>query len=118
MPSGLEKLYRTPTARIYYTLYGIGAVSLRYINVYGPGQDPRSEYAAVIPRFITTVLDGGQPTIFGDGEQTRDFLFVEDVVQANLKAAQIANAAGAVYNIAGGTSTSLNALIETLSTVI
>jgi nucleoside-diphosphate-sugar epimerase len=113
-PYGVEKLYGEHMARLYYTLHGLETVCLRYFNVYGPGQNPASEYAAVIPRFLSMMLQGQTPTIFGDGEQTRDFLFVEDVAGANLRAAQAQGVAGEVFNVASGVSTSLNTLYDTL----
>src|SRR5207237_3220324 len=96
------------------SIHGLETVALRYFNVYGPGQNPQSEYAAVIPKFITTLLEGKEPTIFGDGTQSRDFLFVGDVVQANLKAAMADAVCGEVFNIAGGKATSLNELFSAL----
>jgi UDP-glucose 4-epimerase len=113
-PYGVEKLYGEHMARLYHALHGLETVCLRYFNVYGPGQNPASEYAAVIPRFIAMMLEGKTPTIFGDGEQTRDFLFVEDVACANLRAAQAQGVAGEVFNVASGVSTSLNALYDAL----
>jgi UDP-glucose 4-epimerase len=83
-------------------------IALRYFNVYGPRQDPNSEYSAVIPKFVSMCLAGERPVIFGDGEQTRDFVYVQDVVRANILASE-AGVPG-VYNIASGTRTSLNEL--------
>jgi UDP-glucose 4-epimerase len=102
--------------KVFSELYGIRTVFLRYFNVFGPRQDPKSEYAAVIPKFITRLLDGQSPTIFGDGEQTRDFTFVDDVVQANIKAMQ-SDARGA-YNIACGRRISLNELANSLMEIM
>jgi len=93
-------------------------VILRYFNVYGPGQNPDSEYAAVIPKFITALLAHTSPTIFGDGQQTRDFLYVDDVVRANLAAATTPNISGEVFNIASGHATSLNQLYDELAHII
>ena len=92
-------------------------VALRYFNVYGPRQNPESEYAAVIPKFVTACLGGRSPEIYGDGEQTRDFTFVGDVVQANLLAAESKDAVGTVVNVAGGGRISLNQLLETVQEV-
>jgi nucleoside-diphosphate-sugar epimerase len=87
--------------------YGLEGVSLRYFNVYGPRQDPRSRYAAVVPRFVEAALDGARPTIHGDGRQTRDFTYVGDVVEALLLAAVAPGAAAGPMNVGGGTRTSI-----------
>lgn len=116
-PYGLEKLYGEHCCRLFLHLHGLEALALRYFNVFGPRQNPNSEYAAVIPKFITTLLAGEAPTIFGDGEQTRDFLFVEDVVQANLLAATREGVGGRVFNVAGGHAVTLNELAEVLASV-
>jgi UDP-glucose 4-epimerase len=100
-----EELY----CRVFSELYGLSTICLRYFNVYGPRQDPRSEYAAVIPKFIVSALEGKPLTIYGDGEQTRDFTFVEDVVQANLLAMEGGEGS---FNIAYGRSVSINKLAE------
>jgi len=97
-PYAVSKLAGEYYCRVFTEVYGLDTVSLRYFNVFGPRQDPKSEYAAVIPRFITRILDGKPPIIYGDGEQTRDFTYVKDVVQANVKAIQ-SNACG-VFNVA------------------
>jgi nucleoside-diphosphate-sugar epimerase len=117
-PYGVEKLYGEHMVRLFSAHHGLETASLRYFNVYGPGQNPESEYAAVIPKFITRLLAGQTATIFGDGAQTRDFLFVGDVVRANLLAAQTDGAAGEVFNIAGGRSVSLNELYSALTGVL
>ena len=88
---------------------------LRYFNVFGPGQDPDSPYSAVIPKFISLILAGQSPTIFGDGQQSRDFTFVENVVQANLLAARVHQLSGHSINIANGRSISLRQLVALLS---
>ncbi|HEX5065739.1 MAG TPA: SDR family oxidoreductase [Myxococcota bacterium] len=113
-PYALQKHAGESYCRLYTQLYGLETVSLRYFNVYGPRQDPKSEYAAVIPKFITACLRGESPTIFGDGEQTRDFVMVYDAVQANLLAADAPGAAGRVFNVAAGRRTSLNDLIAVI----
>src|SRR5258708_1064266 len=113
-PYGIEKLYGEHICRIFNSIHGLETVALRYFNVYGPGQNPQSEYAAVIPKFITMLLAGKEPTIVGNGTQTRDFLFVGDVVQANLLAATADGVSGEVFNIAGGKATSLNKLFSAL----
>ena len=98
---------------LYATMFDVEAIGLRYFNVYGPRQDPNGPYAAVIPRWIDALRRGEQVTIFGDGKTTRDFVFVEDVVQANLLAATT-QGIGHVYNVASGNSTSLNSLYQLL----
>ena len=109
-PYALQKLTGELYCRLYSSLYGLETVALRYFNVFGPRQDPKSEYAAVIPRFICAALAGEGATIFGDGEQTRDFIYVRDAVRANLLAADAERASGAVINVATGRRTSLNDL--------
>jgi len=107
-PYGLDKLAGETYCRLFTRLYGLPTVSLRYFNVFGPRQNPRSEYAAVVPRFIEAALKGEQPTIYGDGQQTRDFTFVENVVAANLLSAEAAEeACGQAYNVACGERISL-----------
>ncbi len=105
--------------RVFYQLYGLETVALRYFNVFGPRQDPLSEYAAVIPRFITGLLSGEAPVIYGDGEQTRDFTYVDNVVQANLLAAIAPGekAAGRVFNIGSGRRISLLELLAMLKQI-
>lgn len=117
-PYGVEKLYGEQMARLFFQLHGLETVALRYFNVYGPGQNPESEYAAVIPKFITRMLSKETPTIYGDGSQTRDFLYVEDVVRANLLAAIADRVGGEVFNVAGGKSVSLNELCSALARVL
>ena len=93
-------------------VFGLETAALRYFNVFGEHQDPLSGYAAVIPKFIRLMLDGQRPTIFGDGETSRDFTHVENVVEANLAAAEMPAAAGRVMNIAVGSSHTLNDLVR------
>ncbi|HXV35878.1 MAG TPA: NAD-dependent epimerase/dehydratase family protein, partial [Myxococcota bacterium] len=95
---------------LYHELYGLETVSLRYFNIFGPRQDPNSDYAAVIPRFVTAALANRAPVIYGDGLQTRDFTYVENAVRANLLAADAKRAPGSVINVAAGVRTSLNEL--------
>lgn len=111
-PYAVTKLTDEYYGKVFTELYGIQTVFLRYFNVFGPRQDPASEYAAVIPKFITRLLKNESPTIYGDGEQTRDFTFIADVVQANRKAME-SDATG-VYNIACERRISLSELAETL----
>jgi UDP-glucose 4-epimerase len=109
-PYGASKVAGEHYCRAFADSFGLYTVSLRYFNVYGPRQNPKSDYAAVIPRFITNSLNGKPLIIFGDGEQTRDFSFVDDVVRANILAAEGRKANGAVINIANGTKTTVNRL--------
>jgi UDP-glucose 4-epimerase len=109
-PYALQKYTGEVYCRLYRELYGLETVSLRYFNIFGPRQDPNSDYAAVIPCFVTAALEGRPPVIYGDGDQTRDFTYVENAVQANLLAADAEHASGCVINIAAGKCTSLNDL--------
>ena len=109
-PYAVTKLAGEYYCRVFQQVYGLATVCLRYFNVYGPRQDPESQYAAVIPRFTARVAAGKPPVIFGDGEQTRDFTFVADVVEANILAAE-SDATG-VFNIGKGESTTINDLAE------
>jgi nucleoside-diphosphate-sugar epimerase len=111
-PYALQKYAGERYCQLFHRLYGLETVALRYFNVYGPRQDPNSEYAAVIPRFARACLAGEAPLVFGDGEQTRDFTFVGDAVAANLLAADAPRAAGEVMNVAGGRRVSLNQLLR------
>ncbi len=114
-PYGVSKWVDEKYAQAFHVLYGMKAVALRYFNVYGSRQDPGSQYAAVIPLFITKVLRGEPPVVYGDGEQSRDFIHVDDVVRANLAAAASAEAGGEALNIAGGTGLSINALLAAVN---
>jgi UDP-glucose 4-epimerase len=114
-PYAVSKLAGEYYAQVFSELYGLETVSLRYFNVFGPRQDPGSEYAAVIPRFISRILEGKPPVIFGDGEQTRDFTFVRDVVAANILAME--SEAQGVFNIACGQRTSLNELVARIMAI-
>ena len=117
-PYAAAKLAAEYYCRAFTATYGLETVALRYFNVFGPRQDPKSEYAAVIPRFITTILSGAQPVIYGDGRQSRDFTFVADVVHANLLAADAANVAGRVLNVANGTQFSLLTLLASINDLL
>jgi len=103
-------------AGLYRRLYGLETAALRFFNVYGPRQDPASEYAAVIPKFVGRMLEGRRPVVFGDGEQTRDFVYVGDVVAACLRATE--GAASGVYNVGSGRRYSLLELVEVLNRVL
>ncbi len=117
-PYALSKSVCEEYCRLFYRLYGLETVCLRYFNVFGPRQDPQSEYAAVIPRFCTRLLAGSRPTIFGDGNQSRDFTFIANVVDANWTAASHSSAPGEVFNIGCGTQTSLNQLLHDLNQIL
>ncbi|NYE56951.1 SDR family oxidoreductase [Carboxydothermus ferrireducens] len=104
--------------QVFTRIYGIEAVGLRYFNVYGPKQDPNSQYAAVIPKFIDALLKGMPPTIYGDGLQTRDFIFIDDVVEANMLALTARGASGKVFNIACGERITLNRLYKVIKEII
>jgi UDP-glucose 4-epimerase len=117
-PYAVSKLAGEHYARVFQELYGLETVSLRYFNVFGPSQDPSSEYSGVISRFISAVLRGEQPVIYGDGEQTRDFVYVGDVVKANILASKSSMSASEVFNIARGESTSLNALATMIGSIL
>jgi UDP-glucose 4-epimerase len=115
-PYAISKLAGEHLMRVFSSLYAIETLSFRYFNVFGPKQDPTSAYAAVIPRFITAALTGERPQVFGDGEQTRDFCFVDNVVSANLLAASSSRKLGGeVVNVACGERISLNTLLGYLS---
>ncbi|MHC5034607.1 MAG: SDR family oxidoreductase [Planctomycetota bacterium] len=117
-PYAVSKLAGEHYCQAFWEAYGLETVCLRYFNVFGPRQAPDSPYAAVIPLFISALLNGGRPRIYGDGEQTRDFTFVANVVQANLLAATAPEAAGAVCNVACGKRTSLLALLTMLGELV
>ena len=110
-PYATGKLAMEGYARSFHEVYGLETVSLRYFNVFGPRQDPSSQYAAVIPNFIAALMAGEAPVIFGDGEQTRDFTYVANVVEANKLAMQTPEIGGRVFNVACGERVSLNRLV-------
>ena len=117
-PYALQKYIGEQYCRLFYELYGLETVSLRYFNIFGPRQDPNSVYSAVIPKFIDAFLQGSPPTIFGDGEQSRDFTYIENVVQANLLAMSAGHLHGEAINIACGERTSLNQLVNALRKIL
>ena len=117
-PYAVSKLAAEQYCMVANRVYGVETVALRYFNVFGERQDPLSGYAAVIPKFIRMMLDGQRPTIFGDGETSRDFTHVENVVEANLAAAVEPAAAGRVMNIAVGSSHTLNELVSELQGLV
>ncbi len=113
-PYALQKLVGEQYCRLFAELFGMETVSLRYFNIFGPRQDPKSQYAAVVPLFITAVKDGEPATIFGDGEQTRDFTYVQNVVEANRLAIEAGSLQGQAVNIACGDRFSVNYLLKSL----
>lgn len=117
-PYAAAKLACEHYCRAFTATYGFETVAIRYFNVFGPRQDPNSQYSAVIPLFITAMLQGKRPTIYGNGLQSRDFTFVENVVQANLLAADAPNVAGRMFNAANGRSTDLLTLIARLNELL
>jgi nucleoside-diphosphate-sugar epimerase len=117
-PYALQKYIGEQYCRLFSQLYGLETISLRYFNIFGPKQDPNSLYSAVIPKFIDALLQGRQPVIFGDGEQSRDFTYVENVVQANLLAMSAGHLSGEAINIACGERTSLNQLLNILKKIL
>jgi len=116
-PYAASKLIGEVYCQTYYRAYGLPTVCLRYFNIYGPRQDPNGDYAAVIPKFVQRLKAGQAPLIYGDGQQTRDFVYVSDVVHANLLACQHPQASGRVFNIASGQGTSLLDLADILSSL-
>ncbi|MGQ9778270.1 MAG: NAD-dependent epimerase/dehydratase family protein [Bacillota bacterium] len=116
-PYAAAKLAAEALGRAYYHSYGLETVSLRYFNVYGPRQDPNSPYAAVIPSFIAALADGRRPVIFGNGEQTRDFIHVFDVVRANLLAMTAPGVGGETVNIGTGRGVSVNQLLREIASL-
>lgn len=117
-PYGVAKLAGEYYAQVFTRVYGLETVCLRYFNVFGPRQDPNSQYAAVIPRFITAMLRGDRPTIFGDGTQSRDFTYIDNVVHGNLLASTAPDAVGQTMNLATGGRVSLLALVDKLNVLL
>lgn len=113
-PYAVDKMASEYACMMYHKLYGLETVALRYFNVYGPRQDPSSPYSGVISIFIDRLKAGSEPTIYGDGEQTRDFIYVDDVVEANMKAITSENGVGQYFNIATGQKITLNNLLKIL----
>jgi UDP-glucose 4-epimerase len=117
-PYGVAKLAAERYCVSFSRVYPLETIALRYFNVFGPNQDPSSQYAAVVPRFLAGVARGESVPIYGDGSQSRDFTYVANVVDANLLAAEVEDASGAVLNIATGRSVTVNELAETVGTVL
>lgn len=116
-PYAVAKLAGEGLCRSFFHVFGLETISLRYFNVFGPRQDPLSPYAAVIPRFIEAFLDGIPPTVYGDGEQSRDFTYVDNAVLATVLAADADDVSGEVFNVACGERASLNDLLDQLRAV-
>jgi nucleoside-diphosphate-sugar epimerase len=117
-PYALQKFIGEEYCRLFFQLYGLETISLRYFNIFGPKQDPNSLYSAVIPRFIDALVSNRPPVIYGDGEQSRDFTYIDNVVQANLLAMNAKKTSGEVVNIACGKRVSLNQLLKILQDII
>ena len=113
-PYALQKLVAEQYCQMFTRLYGLETVTIRYFNVFGPRQDPSSPYSGVISLFIRALVEGRQPTIYGDGEQTRDFTYVANVVDGVLRACTAPDASGEVINVATGGRISLNQLFDVL----
>jgi UDP-glucose 4-epimerase len=117
-PYAVAKLAAERYCVSFHRVYGLETVALRYFNVFGPYQDPRSQYAAVVPRFIQAVAEGRPVTVYGDGSQSRDFTYVANVVEANLAAAEAPTAAGTVLNVATGGSETVDHLADTVGRLL
>ncbi|MBM4349517.1 MAG: SDR family oxidoreductase [Deltaproteobacteria bacterium] len=117
-PYALQKFIGEQYCRLFFQLYGLETISLRYFNIFGPKQDPDSIYSAVIPRFIDALISGRAPVIFGDGEQSRDFTYIDNVVHANLLAMNAERIQGEAVNVACGRRVSLNQLLKILQDII
>ena len=117
-PYAVGKLVGEHYAKVFYKVFGLETISLRYFNVFGPHQDPTSQYAAAIPAFVTAILKNQQPTVFGDGLQSRDFTYVDNVVEANLLAARAEHTAGEVVNIACGEAVTVNEVIDVINDLL
>lgn len=116
-PYAAAKLMGEYYCRVFTHVYGLETLSLRYFNVFGPRQDPSSTYSGVISRFIDALMNGTKPVIYGDGEQTRDFTYIANVVDANIRAARTGSGIGETMNVANGERVSLNALLDTLKSI-
>ncbi len=117
-PYAAAKLVGEYYCSVFYQVFGLETISLRYFNVFGPHQDPASQYAAAIPAFVTAILKDEPPTIYGDGEQSRDFTYIDNVVEANLLAARAEHTAGEVINIACGEVVTVNEIIALINELV
>ncbi|MCH9030799.1 MAG: SDR family oxidoreductase [candidate division Zixibacteria bacterium] len=116
-PYAVSKLSAEWCTSVYSKVYGLPTVSLRYFNIFGPRQSPESDYAAVVPRFIQVISNGSNPIVYGDGKQTRDFIYISNAVSANLLSVESDQAIGGVYNVGCGNKFTLNTLIEKLEKI-
>jgi len=117
-PYAVSKLAGEHYCQVFARAYGLETVCLRYFNVFGPRQDPKSEYAAVIPRFVTAALSGQGVTIYGDGTQSRDFCFIDNTVEANLAAGSAPDVSGGVFNVACGAAINLNDVVRLVGEIV
>jgi nucleoside-diphosphate-sugar epimerase len=117
-PYAAAKLVGEYYCSVFYQVFGLETISLRYFNVFGPYQDPKSQYAAAIPAFVTAILKDKSPTVYGDGEQSRDFTYIDNVVKANLLAARAKQTKGDVINIACGEAVTVNAIIDMINEIV
>ncbi len=117
-PYAVQKLTGEYYCTAFARCYGLQTLTIRYFNVFGPRQDPESQYAAAIPAFITAIAENRPPTVYGDGEQTRDFTYIENIIEANLLAVKARQTRGEVINVACGESISINAIIKEINAVM
>ncbi|MBE0536579.1 MAG: SDR family oxidoreductase [Phycisphaerae bacterium] len=117
-PYAVAKLVGEHYSRVFCSVFGLETIALRYFNVFGPYQDPTSQYAAAIPAFVTSILDGISPVVYGDGEQSRDFTYIDNVVEANLLAARAGTTRGEVVNIACGDRITINAIVQLINDIL
>jgi UDP-glucose 4-epimerase len=117
-PYAVQKLTAELYGRVFMNVYGLKTIGLRYFNIFGPRQDPHSVYSAVIPKFVSLIQKGERPVIYGDGEHTRDFTYVQNAVAANLCALRATQGFGEAYNIASGNRISLNELMEKINGIL
>lgn len=117
-PYAVQKLAGENYCRVFAEVYGLETLSMRYFNVFGPRQDPASQYAAAIPAFVTAIIGDRPPTVYGDGEQTRDFTYIENVIKANLAAVEATKTHGEVLNIACGDPVTVNAIIREINAIL
>lgn len=117
-PYAVAKLTGELYCKVFYGVFGLETISLRYFNVFGPYQDPTSQYAAAIPAFVTAILNDKQPTVYGDGEQSRDFTYIDNVIEANLLAATAPETSGQTINIACGQAVTINQIIKMINQIL
>jgi nucleoside-diphosphate-sugar epimerase len=117
-PYAAAKLFGEYYCSVFNKVFGLDTIALRYFNVFGPFQDPTSQYAAAIPAFVTSILKDTAPTVYGDGEQSRDFTYIDNVVEANLCAARTEDTKGEVVNVACGDSVTVNEIIKMINDIV